>query len=68
MIAAEEILKSEIDSILIAYVGFLISKAISTRKRKIDDLSSRLQETTKKLKTSLSKLEHAKVFIHSVFH
>lgn len=37
------------------------SKAINTRKRKIDDLNSKLQEVDKKLKTSLSKLEQAKV-------
>ncbi|XP_045138018.1 meiotic nuclear division protein 1 homolog isoform X1 [Portunus trituberculatus] len=37
------------------------SKAINTRKRKLNDMNSKLQEVDKKVKISVSKVEQAKV-------
>ncbi|XP_071547601.1 meiotic nuclear division protein 1 homolog [Panulirus ornatus] len=67
--AVKDVVQSLVDDSMVdtdkigtcVYFWAFPSKAISTRKRKIDDLNGRLQEMTKKLKTSLSKLEQVKV-------
>ncbi|KAK8731579.1 hypothetical protein OTU49_007376 [Cherax quadricarinatus] len=65
--AVKDIVQSLVDDAMVdtdkigtcVYFWAFPSKALSTRKRKLDDLNSRLEDTTKKLKTSHSKLEQA---------
>lgn len=45
---------------------FPCSKATNVRKRKLDDLASRISEVDKRLKTTHSKVEQAKVVFNSV--
>ncbi|KAK8731578.1 hypothetical protein OTU49_007376 [Cherax quadricarinatus] len=67
--AVKDIVQSLVDDAMVdtdkigtcVYFWAFPSKALSTRKRKLDDLNSRLEDTTKKLKTSHSKLEQAMV-------
>ncbi|KAG7153966.1 meiotic nuclear division protein 1 homolog [Homarus americanus] len=67
--AVKDVVQSLVDDAMVdtdkigtcVYFWAFPSKALSTRKRKIDNLNSRLEDTNKRLKTALSKLEQAKV-------
>lgn len=67
--AVKDVVQSLVDDAMIdtekigtsVYFWAFPSKAISTRKRKTDELESRLKDTNKRLKTSQAKLDDAKV-------
>nr|XP_045623112.1 meiotic nuclear division protein 1 homolog isoform X1 [Procambarus clarkii]XP_045623113.1 meiotic nuclear division protein 1 homolog isoform X1 [Procambarus clarkii]XP_045623114.1 meiotic nuclear division protein 1 homolog isoform X1 [Procambarus clarkii]XP_045623115.1 meiotic nuclear division protein 1 homolog isoform X1 [Procambarus clarkii]XP_045623116.1 meiotic nuclear division protein 1 homolog isoform X1 [Procambarus clarkii] len=67
--AVKDIVQSLVDDAMVdtdkigtcVYFWAFPSKALSTRKRTLDSLNSRLEDTTKRLKTSQAKLEHAMV-------